>query len=150
MNSDNLLFKKVKPIELLKPEQFPLWGKMTPQHMVEHITNAFRMSVRKINTSVLTPEDKLPLMRKILLSSRPLPKNYKNPILPEYPLELEYQNIYFAKQYLHEAMIEFYEFFENSASETPIHPIFGELNFNEWEIFHTKHLQHHFAQFGLK
>ena len=28
-------------------------------------------------------------------------------------------------------------------------PVFGDLNYEEWIRFHSKHFAHHFKQFGL-
>ncbi|MBU2505672.1 MAG: hypothetical protein KJ799_02980, partial [Bacteroidetes bacterium] len=59
----------------LKHDAEPAWGKMTPQHMIEHVVLTFQISYGKIKVECSTPPEKYPLMKKILLSSRPLPKN---------------------------------------------------------------------------
>jgi len=33
--------------------------------------------------------------------------------------------------------------------KTTLHPVFGELNFEEWILLHYKHVTHHLKQFGL-
>ena len=33
--------------------------------------------------------------------------------------------------------------------KTSLHPVFGELNFEEWVLLHYKHVTHHLRQFGL-
>jgi hypothetical protein len=38
-------------------------------------------------------------------------------------------------------------FQENPMNLTP-HPRFGPLNYDEWERFHAKHIDHHLGQFG--
>ena len=30
-----------------------------------------------------------------------------------------------------------------------LHPVFGELNFEEWVLLHYKHVGHHLKQFGM-
>ena len=39
--------------------------------------------------------------------------------------------------------------FSGKENEREMHPIFGELNYKEWLIYHNKHFQHHFQQFNL-
>ena len=41
------------------------------------------------------------------------------------------------------------KYFEENKDATPINPTMGELNKQEWIIFHNKHFEHHFKQFNL-
>jgi oxepin-CoA hydrolase/3-oxo-5,6-dehydrosuberyl-CoA semialdehyde dehydrogenase len=46
--------------------------------------------------------------------------------------------------------IDDYEiFFENYPGAKPVNVTFGELNKEEWDVFHQKHFTHHLSQFGL-
>ena len=40
-------------------------------------------------------------------------------------------------------------FFENNPGAIPVNVTFGELNKEEWIVFHKKHFTHHLSQFGL-
>ena len=41
------------------------------------------------------------------------------------------------------------KYFKENKDATPINPTMGELNKQEWTIFHNKHFEHHFKQFNL-
>ena len=139
----------VKLLNQLQPDQKPLWGKMTPQHMVEHLYKAVQASINEINLNVFTEERKIPILKKLFLGERALPKEFMNPAIGPELLTLEFKD-------LNNAIIEFenvqkrYEqFFINNPSVKTAHPIFGYLTKEEWDIFHQKHYKHHLAQFGL-
>ena len=42
----------------LDPQQKPLWGKMTPQHMLEHLILAVQMSNSKLKPECFNPPEK--------------------------------------------------------------------------------------------
>jgi oxepin-CoA hydrolase/3-oxo-5,6-dehydrosuberyl-CoA semialdehyde dehydrogenase len=43
----------------------------------------------------------------------------------------------------------YYNYFNENPDAVLMNPTFGELNKDEWEQFHKKHLTHHLTQFGL-
>lgn len=134
----------------LKKNTKSLWGKMTPQHMIEHLVEAVRLSNGKETIiECMTPEDRLPLMKKILMSSRPLPKNFVNTVVGEGLKPLKFENLHQAKAALENELIKFGEYFKENPDAVLNNPSFGPLNYEEWVQFHKKHLTHHFTQFGL-
>ena len=44
---------------------------------------------------------------------------------------------------------DFLNLFINDANLTTQHPVFGDLNFEDWVLLHYKHVAHHLKQFGL-
>jgi Protein of unknown function (DUF1569) len=50
---------------------------------------------------------------------------------------------------LQKSIAEFIDYFKDDISKTTLHPVFGELNFEEWILLHYKHMLHHGKQFGL-
>lgn len=138
-----------KLLSRLTVDQKPLWGKMTPQHMVEHLYKTIQASINEINLNVFTEERKIPVLKKLFLGERPLPKEFMNPAIGPELLPLEFKD-------LNSAIIEFenlqkrYEqFFICNPSIKTAHPIFGYLTKEEWDVFHQKHFKHHLSQFGL-
>ena len=127
----------------------PLWGKMTPQHMIEHLIMAVKMGNGKLSVNCFSPEDRLPILKKILLSERPLPHNFINPIIGEDLLPLEFDSIDTAKQKLADEIKDYYKYFEENPKAILTNATFGNLNKHEWDVFHRKHFTHHLAQFGL-
>ncbi|MBE0551916.1 MAG: hypothetical protein IH619_06015, partial [Ignavibacterium sp.] len=82
-----------KLISQLTAEQKPLWGKMTPQHMVEHLYKAVQSSINEISLSVYTEERKIPVLKKLFLGERPLPKEFMNPAIGPELLQLEFEDL---------------------------------------------------------
>lgn len=139
----------LQPLNNLKIDTKPLWGKMTSQHMVEHLIFAVRISNGKLKSECFNPPEKLPTLKKFLLSNRPLPQNFINPVIGEDLLPLQYDSLDKAKEILTEEINDYFEFFEDHPGATPTNVSFGDLNKDEWEIFHQKHFTHHLRQFGL-
>lgn len=138
------------PLASIKEEDKPLWGKMTSQHMLEHLVNTMRYSTGGTPTKVIAEERHLPLMRRILFSDRPLPHNLGNPVADGKMPILKYPSIEKAYSELLCGIDEFYQFFEKEPTAMFPHPHFGVLNFGEWERFHYKHFTHHCNQFGVR
>jgi hypothetical protein len=131
----------------LKPDTQPQWGRMTAQHMVEHLTNSVNASNgRRLLTSDL-PEEKSVKAKAFLMSERPMPHGVGANPDAELPV-LRNQNLEKAIEELQEAVQEFEEHHLDTMKEYA-HPAFGELNKREWDVFHDKHFKHHFGQFGL-
>ena len=146
----NLLINKY--LELLnefEPQQKPLWGKMTPQHMVEHLILAVQMSNGKLKLECFNPPEKVPSLKRFLMSSRPMPKLFINPVIGEDLRPLEYSSLEEAIEKLKKEINDYILFFENNPGANPVNVTFGELNKEEWIVFHKKHFTHHLSQFGL-
>ena len=143
------LIDKLSFLENLQPETKQLWGKMSAQHMVEHLILAVRTGNGKLNLGCFNPPEKLPTLKRFLLSGRPLPKEFINPIIGENLMPLEYENLDEAKKVLMQEVDDYYKYFEDNPDAVLLNPTFGELNKEEWEVFHTKHFTHHFGQFGI-
>lgn len=133
----------------LTDEMQPLWGKMSAHHMIEHLDLAFRICNGKREVQIVTDEKRLPMMKKFVLSDKPLPKLFINPIIGENLLPLEYDSLESAKEKLIFEINKYEEHFISNPDSTPAHPVFGYLNKTEWDSFHKKHFEHHFAQFNI-
>jgi oxepin-CoA hydrolase/3-oxo-5,6-dehydrosuberyl-CoA semialdehyde dehydrogenase len=136
-------------LKQLKPDQKPLWGKMTPQHMVEHLYKAVQSSINEIFLNVYTEERKIPVLKKLFLGERPLPKEFMNPAIGPELLQLEFEDLNNAINELRNVTQRYEQFFIDNPSIKTAHPIFGQLIKEEWDTFHQKHFKHHLSQFGL-
>lgn len=137
-------------LEKLTPESPAQFGIMTPQHMVEHLTLTVKLSYGRVKIPEFVPNEKqLAQKQALLFTDIPFPRGVRAPGLPDNLLDLRYPDLSAAKNELL-ASLKAYEtyFIENPKSET-FHPRFGPLNFEEWERFHTKHVEHHLGQFGV-
>lgn len=149
MSDTDTLLLDLRPLDALTPDRPPLWGKMSPQHMVEHLETVMRVSNGELTVRVVTPEDRVPLVRRYLLADRPFGRNIKNPLLGDGLIPLRHADLEAAKARLREEVERFHSYFAEHPDATPHHPAGGPLNRMEWLIFHTKHMRHHFSQFGL-
>ena len=143
------LTEQILLLNNLKEDTKNLWGKMTPQHMIEHLILSLQISNNKLATSCFTPEEKLPTLKKVLMSERPFPKGFVNALTGDGLPELTYSDLSKAKSVLEQETKDFYLYFEKYPDAKLINPTFGELNKEEWEQFHKKHFTHHLSQFGL-
>ncbi len=136
-------------LKKLTNETKPLWGKMSAQHMVEHLILAAKMSNGKLKYECFNPPEKLPVLKKFLTSSRPLPRNFINPAIGEDLIPLEFDSLEIAKEALIHEMTDHFNYFIKYPDAVLTNVTFGDLSKNEWEVFHIKHITHHLNQFGL-
>ena len=130
----------------------PKWGSLTPQHMVEHLEYTFKIASGEIQDfDIATPDKFIEKYQESLYNHKPMPKDFKFPLYKEVKnlLELKHENLETAKKSLLEAYDAFETYFEEHPEATTKNAVFGNLNKFEWDLMHTKHLNHHFSQFGL-
>lgn len=125
------------------------WGKMNAQQMVEHLADFFRVSTGKVRIPLVTPQEQLPRFKAFLLSDKQFRENTVAPMLPDTPAEVRYAGLQEAVDQLAFEIKEFVERFTGEPGLVSQHPVFGDLNFEEWVLLHDKHLRHHLRQFGL-
>ncbi len=142
----NTLFEKLTQ---LSPDAAPIWGIMTPQHMVEHLSSLFLFTIEKIKDVSFFDEEKLQKNYDYLIRDKqPFRKNVKLPGLEELrPLRFESLEASIAS--LKSLVEKFYAFFADDKNKKSRHPAVGMLNFEEWEWNHYAHARHHLEQFGL-
>jgi hypothetical protein len=126
------------------------WGKMSAHHMVEHMTEAFKLSNGGIRSETfITDESRLPLMKRFVLGDSPFKENTKSPILAEELSPLKHATIDEAKIYFLEELFKLFAVYEAKQNLEIRNPIFGDLNYEEQIGLIYKHVQHHFRQFSL-
>lgn len=127
------------------------WGKMNAQQMLEHVSAFFNVSTGKIKFELVTPEEQLPKFKAFLLSDKEFRENTKAPesVIGAEPLPLRYANLQEALTKLAESIAGFETYFNDGTGKKTLHPVFGELNYEEWVLLHYKHVMHHLRQFGL-
>lgn len=134
----------------LKSDSIPKFGKMTAQHMVEHLTYAIMFSNGKFPQKLYLPIDKAELIKeKIIHSDNELPIGFKAPMLGDKLPNLVFPDLNIAVKELLAELDRFDKYFLENGDTKPINPIMGKLDKQEWIIFHNKHFKHHFRQFNL-
>jgi hypothetical protein len=124
----------------------PLWGKMTAHQMVEHMIEQIRYSYNKLNFVFDVNEEVARLAKqKWIYTDAQIPPNL---ILGPLPAANEYPDLHTAVKQLMYELNEFDRYFK--PAETVVnHGCYGPMDYNEWLIWHSKHLAHHLRQFRL-
>lgn len=145
MHSLHSLLAKAAGLEF---ETKPLWGNMTPQHMIEHLIDSVKLSNGKLNVPLLvSPEQAATLQQQILFSSDAFPRNIENPLVQLGSYRAP--SLAVALQRLHTEVNDFIQYWEQANATPLVHPFFSALNYEGWLRFHEKHFTHHFTQFSL-
>lgn len=142
--------QNILELKRLNPDQKPLWGKMTLQHMVEHLIKTMQASINEITLQIFTEERKIPVIKRLFFGDRPLPREFINPAIGTNLLPLEFSDLNTAINELEKILIRYEKFFEDNPGIKTVHPVFGYLTKEEWDIFHRKHFFHHISQFGYQ
>jgi hypothetical protein len=137
-------------LNLLSADTAPLFGKMSPQHMVEHLSFALKFSNGTLPQTCYYPEKIAQRIKaSVIESDKELPVGFKAPMLDDDPPELTTLDLETARVMLFSELELFDTHFTHHRDATPINPTMGALNYSEWVVFHNKHFNHHFKQFGL-
>jgi hypothetical protein len=124
----------------------PLWGKMKPQQMVEHLLGEIEYTNgEKIFISDVPAEEASQGKQKWVYSDVELPKNV---ILETLPDEYRFASLEAAINQLMKELADFDLYFAQPGA-TCHHLAYGPMNHEEWLLWHGKHFTHHFKQFGL-
>lgn len=144
-----LLGESEQILNSLRIDEEPAWGKMTPQHMVEHLIIIFKMSIGKINIPFVTKEEDWPKTKAYLMKDSPMKKNVPSPVGNNELLPLRFADLESAKAKLLQERDSFLQFVKEQPDFVANHPYGGPMTAEEWLLFHRKHFKHHFIQFGL-
>jgi len=136
-----------KLTENLKPQ----WGILTPQHLLEHLEEGYRIMSGEIQDfDIATPEKILDKVHHSLYNYDKFPKGTSFPTMKKGELEdLVYPDFATAKEKLIEAREAYKTFFKENPEAILKNMVFGELNRYESYLLERKHLNHHFEQFGI-
>ena len=135
-------------LENLDEKKSASWGKMTPQRMIEHLSDCIYMSCGIGNHELLIPEEKIKGMQAFLISDKEMPQNIQVPFAKE-NTPLRNTDIELALDEFTMAWVDFEEMYSEDSKKTALHPYYGNLNYEQWLLLHSKHFTHHFTQFGL-
>lgn len=138
-------------LNLLTGTEEGKWGKMNAQQMVEHLSDFFSVSSGKIVMPLSSLPEYLPKLREFMLSDKEFRENTQAPghIVPEEPKPERNISYAAALNELQQEINAFLEKFRQEPGAITTHPVFGELNFDDWVLLHYKHVMHHTKQFGV-
>ena len=135
-------------LENLEESKAATWGKMSPQRMLEHLSDCIYMSCGIGNYELIIPEEKIKGMQEFLYSDKEMLQNIQVPFAKE-NTTLRNSDIELALDEFTMAWVDFEEMYLEDPKKTALHPYYGNLNYEQWLRLHSKHFTHHFSQFGL-
>ncbi|WP_108867188.1 DUF1569 domain-containing protein [Aquimarina aquimarini] len=149
---DILNYQEVKTsIQKLTTSTPRKFGKMTPQHVIEHLTFALMFSNGEMPQKLIVSVESARKTKEYFVKqNNEFEPGFKTPLLGDEPPEYVFENLEVAKEKLLKAIIGFKEYFKVYPKEKPINPIMGHLDREEWIILHNKHFKHHFYQYGIE
>jgi hypothetical protein len=140
----------VKHLGTINPNTLPLFGKMNPQQMVEHMAEYIRMGYGNPRIAERSYSDEIiDKMNAFLKTEKPLRPNTGNPLMEETPAPAKLKDYEAALQDVAKAIDEFFVAFEQNPKLIISNPFFGNLDFSLTVQLLYKHSQHHLRQFGV-
>ena len=131
-----------KIIDTIKGDEPAIWGLMNVHQMLEHLLFPLNFAI--------TENPIIPRQREFLMSEFGMPKNFKTPFLPvDKTVPLIKKELQDSKNLLKETIQQFLKIINEPTFKTKLHPVFGEIDKQQWLTFQYKHFSHHFMQFGL-
>ena len=129
----------------------PKFGMLTPQHLLEHLEQGYRIMSGEIQDfEIATPEKILEKVHNSLYNFDKFPMGTKFPTMKKDELEnLVHPDFDTAKAKLLAARESYKTFFKENPEAFLKNMVFGELNKYESYLLERKHLNHHFEQFGI-
>jgi hypothetical protein len=126
----------------------PLFGKMNPRQMAEHMAEYIRLAYGNPEVSeIFYTEESVNKLQDFLRSDRPFKDNTPNPLMPESPMPPRFPDYHSAVADVAAAVRELFNAFEQHPTLKVQSPFFGILD--KELTFHllAKHATHHLRQF---
>jgi hypothetical protein len=134
--------------ENLQADTSPLWGKMNPTQMLAHCTAALKMAFGEIPAKVRFSPWKASVARLLFIEWFPFPKD--SPTAPEMDpnKKLKPTGSFLEEK---EVLMHHLSRMNNTKSDYVfgMHPLFRQMDREQWGKLVYKHLDHHLRQFGV-
>ncbi|MGZ3864526.1 MAG: hypothetical protein ACXVPN_16545 [Bacteroidia bacterium] len=150
MEKENFLTREYIPLlKTLKADEKPLWGVLSAQGMVEHMTDSVGIAWERLKEPMQTPPELLEKARSFALSEKEFKPNTKNSYMSETPAPLRNANMQEAIQELENEIFLFTSHYKFNEGATVVNPFFGTFNYEQWIHLLHKHAIHHLKQFSV-
>lgn len=133
----------------LKGDEKGNWGVLSPQGMIEHMSESIAIASMRIVHALHTPSELVEKMKSFALSDKEFRPGTKNALMSDEPAPLRNKDIEEALKELEMEITEFIAFYEHKPDQKVTNPFFGDLNYEEWLHLLYKHAIHHLKQFNL-
>ncbi|MES2133502.1 MAG: DinB family protein [Bacteroidota bacterium] len=151
MNTKEQFFKEqyISLLEQLSDNEVGLWGVLSPQGMIEHMSDCMGAAYGRIKLPLSIPEEFVEKSRAFALSDKPFKENTKNALMSETPAPLRTKSMTEAIAELEQEIKAFFAFYDSHPGHKELNAFFGELNYEEQLHLLHKHAWHHLKQFNL-
>lgn len=151
MSDKELFFLKVyiPLLKKLKGDEKGKWGVLSPQGMIEHMTDSIGIAWKRVEHPLQTPESILERVRTFALSEKEFKPGTLNSLMPESAPELTNFSIEAAINELENEIKSFINYYKGNPNATVTNPFFGDFNYDQWLHLLHKHAVHHLKQFDL-
>lgn len=126
-----------------------MFGVLSPQGMIEHMTDSFAIGWGRIKEPAQLSEDVMVKARSFALSEKEFKPGTKNSLMTETPAALRKTNINDAIHELDQEIHAFINYYKNNPQGVVTNPFYGDLNYDQWLHLLHKHAIHHLKQFNL-
>lgn len=151
MNTHEQFFTQeyIPLLQKLTGAEVGAWGVLSPQGMIEHMTDSIGVAHGRIQQELQTPVEVLDKVRSFALSEREFKPNTKNSLMSETPASLRNATIQEAISEMEKEISDFINFYKSNPNHLQLNPFFGDFNYDEWLHLLHKHAVHHLKQFNL-
>ena len=125
------------------------WGVLSPQGMIEHMTDSIGIAWKRVEHPLQTPETILEKVRSFALSDKEFKPGTKNSLMTEEAAPLRNFSIEAAIAEIDREIKSFVDFYKKNPSAVVTNPFFGNFNYEQWLHLLHKHALHHLKQFNL-
>jgi len=138
----------LEKIDQLDESTSPLWGYMSAQRMIEHLSDTLLLSCTEHEFPQIVPKEKVQKAQDFIFSEIPMPKNFKAPFAGK-DMPLRNSNFMESIEEFKHSWIQFEDYFKTNSKIRTLHPNFGQLSYDQWLRIHSKHVTHHLKQFAI-
>lgn len=136
-------------VKKLNGNEKPLWGQLSAQGMIEHMTDSIGIAWGRVKEPMVTQAEHLEKAKSFAMSDKEFRPNTKNVLMPEAPAPLRHASIQDAATELENEVFLFLSYYDFNPGAAVRNPFYGELNYSEWLHLLHKHAKHHLKQFAL-
>ncbi len=126
-----------------------MFGVLSPQGMIEHMTDSIGIAWGRIKEKPQLAEDVMERARTFALSDKEFKPGTKNSLMTETPAPLRNKNMPDAIHELDKEIHNFINYYKNNPHATVTNPFYGDFNYDQWLHLLHKHAIHHLKQFNL-
>ena len=129
----------------LSPDARARWGRFSCPQMLAHVNDALRMALGELPTVSKRLPLRYPPLKQLIICVLPFPKGA--PTAPELLARVD-TAVWAQELAAFEALLDRFAVVPENARRAE-HPAFGRMSRRAWGVLGYRHVDHHFAQFGV-